>query len=408
MSFIRDKSVRKFFAGIIVFLFLLFLFDIMTGISQKNAVRKILIRHDNAIVSSLLQQGIAEDVAATAITSTKNTQDGEILLNKLGVNENTDILFLPAISDFSRRMVLADLIKSIVLIVFLLIMVFLFLWKRECLYKQAIRIVSDYTEGRFNIYLPQSNNGTIYQLFSSINNMASVLKSKQETEHSTKEFLKNTISDISHQLKTPLAALSMYNEIILDEPTNISTVVAFAQKSDTAIERIKTLILSLLKITRLDAGGINFEKKEYPITKLIDSAIENLTIRAVNEKKHMMITGSQEETIMCDFNWTSEAIGNIVKNAFDHIGTNGEIRISWERIPGQVRIFIADNGRGIIPEDLHHIFKRFYRSKNSADTQGIGLGLPLAKAVVEGQNGIISVQSEQGEGTTFIITFCEQ
>ena len=104
-------------------------------------------------------------------------------------------------------------------------------------------------------------------------------------------------------------------------------------------------------------------------------------------------------------NWTSEAIGNIVKNALDHTNANGEIVISWKRTPIEISIFIADNGSGIEPEDFHHIFKRFYRSKNSSPTQGIGLGLPLAKSVIEGQGGTISVQSKPKEGTLFFIQF---
>lgn len=105
--------------------------------------------------------------------------------------------------------------------------------------------------------------------------------------------------------------------------------------------------------------------------------------------------------------WTSEAIGNIVKNALDHTGSGGVIRITWEQTPAMVRISVTDNGDGIAPEDIYHIFKRFYRSKNikNMKTTGIGLGLPLAKSIVEGQGGVISVQSERHHGTTFTLSF---
>jgi len=108
---------------------------------------------------------------------------------------------------------------------------------------------------------------------------------------------------------------------------------------------------------------------------------------------------------ICDMEWTGEAIGNIVKNALDHTQAGGIVRITWERTPAMFRIFISDNGNGIVPEDIYHIFKRFYRSKHSLDTQGIGLGLPLAKSIIEGQNGVISVQSEVGKGTLFTLSF---
>ena len=118
--------------------------------------------------------------------------------------------------------------------------------------------MAGYSGSIFTDKLPGGGGGAVYVLFDRINNMASSLKSKQESEQSTKEFLKNIISDISHQLKTPLAALSTYTEIILDEPENTEAVRTFAEKSEAAEERMKTLISFILKIAKLDAGGIEF------------------------------------------------------------------------------------------------------------------------------------------------------
>ena len=118
-----------------------------------------------------------------------------------------------------------------------------------------------------------------------------------------------------------------------------------------------------------------------------------------------MLAGDSSQTLVCDMEWTGEAIGNLVKNAMEHTQPGGTIEITWERTPVMLRIFISDNGDGIAPEDIHHIFKRFYRSKHSLDTQGIGLGLPLAKSIIEGQGGIISAKSELYQGTTFTLSF---
>ena len=232
-----------------------------------------------------------------------------------------------------------------------------------------------------------------------------MLQSKSETEHKTKEFLKDSISDISHQLKTPLAALAMYQEIIENEQENADTVKQFAAKMGTSLKRMEQLILSMLKITRLDTGNIVFEKKSCYVAELIAHSVNELTTRAKNENKEILVDGDREQLLVCDMEWTSEAIGNIVKNALDHTQSGGTVHITWEHTPAMLRIFISDNGNGIAPEDIHHIFKRFYRSKHSLDTQGIGLGLPLAKSIVEGQGGIISVQSEINTGTIFTISF---
>lgn len=113
------------------------------------------------------------------------------------------------------------------------------------------------------------------------------------------------------------------------------------------------------------------------MSELIAHSVNDLTTRAKSESKQIQIDGDGEQQLICDMEWTGEAIGNIVKNALDHTQAGGIVRITWERTPAMFRIFISDNGNGIVPEDIYHIFKRFYRSKHSLDTQGIGLGLPL-------------------------------
>lgn len=248
------------------------------------------------------------------------------------------------------------------------------------------------------------DEGTIYQLFAFIDQLATMLQAKNEAENKAKEFLKSTISDIFHQLKTPLAALTMYQEIIENEPDHPNTVKEFSGKIGISLKRMEQLILSMLKITRLDVGTIVFEKEEYQISELVFRATSELTTRANKEKKEILLEGSSDEKLICDMEWTSEAISNIVKNALDHTDIGGKIHITWKNSPYMTRIMISDNGSGILPEDIHHIFKRFYRSKNSLDRQGIGLGLPLAKSIIEGQGGTILVQSTLEEGTTFTIS----
>lgn len=138
---------------------------------------------------------------------------------------------------------------------------------------------------------------------------------------------------------------------------------------------------------------------------MIAHSIRELTTRAENENKQIIVEKSPDEQLTCDMEWTGEAIGNIVKNALDHTVSGDVIHISWERTPAMVRISIADNGDGIAEEDIHHIFKRFYRSKHTLETPGIGLGLSLAKSIVEGQGGFLTVQSKLHHGTTFTLSF---
>lgn len=405
MNLFRDKQIRYF--GIFLFSFplLLFLFGMALNAVQEKAVHNLFLSHDRAIVTSLIEQGVSKAVIAKAVMNTVSSPEGTTLLANIGVTEHTAIRFLPFIAEFQQVSSYSLLLAGAFLTILLFIGTFIFLWKREQLYLQAAKVITCFTEGDFSCHMPQMNEGTIYRLFASVDQLATILQSKNEAGHKAKEFLKNTISDISHQLKTPLAALAMYHEIISDEPENIETVTEYSEKTGLALNRMEQLIQAMLKITRLDAGSIVFDKESCRIAELIYQATSELTTRAASEGKEIIIDESPEEAVLCDKQWTSEAIGNIVKNALDHTDSGGKIHISWNRTPAMIRILISDNGKGISPEDLHHIFKRFYRSKKSMDMQGVGLGLSLTKSIVEGQGGIISVQSTWHEGTVFTLSF---
>ena len=404
IGFLYDKQIRRycfFLAGMIL---LLFLSGVWFVAVQTNTVQAAFLEHENAIVTSLLDQGVPGEVIATALSNTNISGAGSSFLASVGRTTQTASSLLPFTAVFERTTGKIILTVEICFSLLLLVGTYLFLQSREHLYQQAIGIVQRFIEGDYSRHMPRMGEGTFYQLCSSIDRLATMLQSKNEAEHQAKEFLKATISDISHQLKTPLAALSMYQEIIENEPDNVDTVKEFTRKMGTSLGRMKQLILSMLKIARLDVGTITFEKESCQISDLVMQAVSELTTRADHEKKKILMDGDDTDTLICDAEWTSEAIGNIVKNALDHTKEGGTICVRWESTPLMTRISIADNGKGIAPEDIHHIFKRFYRSNSSSDTQGIGLGLSLAKAIVEGQGGTISVQSDLDRGTVFTIS----
>lgn len=405
MNLFRDKQIRYFGVFLFSFALLIFLSGMGLNAIQEKAIQNLFLSHDRAMATSLLEQGVSKDVIAKAVTNTVSSQEGVALLANIGITEHTAVRFLPFIAEFQQISGYSMLSMGAFLSMLLFSGAFIFLWKREQLYLQAAKVITCFTEGDFSYHMPQMQEGTIYRLFASVDQLATILQSKNEAGHKAKEFLKNTISDISHQLKTPLAALTMYHEIISVEPDHIETVTEYSEKTGLALKRMEQLIQAMLKITRLDAGSIVFEKESCRVSELIYQAINELTTRAASEGKEIIIDESPEETVLCDKQWTSEAVGNIVKNALDHTDSGGKIHISWNRTPAMVRILISDNGTGISPEDLHHIFKRFYRSKKSLDTQGAGLGLSLTKSIVEGQGGIISVQSALQEGTVFTLSF---
>lgn len=277
--------------------------------------------------------------------------------------------------------------------------------KQNQVMEQAVSQINAYLDGDHNARIECDEEGELYRLFHTVNSMAAVLNAHADNELREKEFLKNTISDISHQLKTPLAALNIYNGLLQDGDMELSAVKEFADLSEQELDRIETLVQNLLKITKLDAGAIVLEKATENVADMMRDIELHFAYRARQEKKEIILSGSDHLSLFCDRDWLNEAIDNIVKNAFDHTESGATIRVAWKELPSGVQIVITDNGCGIHPEDIHHIFKRFYRSRFSKDKQGIGLGLPLAKAIVEAHNGTIEVDSELGIGTTFTMNF---
>ena len=165
------------------------------------------------------------------------------------------------------------------------------------------------------------------------------------------------------------------------------------------------MLFRSLEITKLDAGTIIIEKSVENVADMVKDIELHFAYRAKQERKEIILSGADNITLFCDRDWIIEAISNIVKNALDHTGTGDRVVIDWKGLPDLTQITIKDTGSGIHPEDIHYIFKRFYRSRFSKDTQGIGLGLPLAKAIIEAHDGNITVDSELGKGSVFNITF---
>ena len=271
--------------------------------------------------------------------------------------------------------------------------------------EHAIEQIREYISGNKNARIECYEEGELYRLFYEVNSLVAVLNAHIENEGKEKEFLRNTISDISHQLKTPLAALNIYNGIIQGEADNPPAVKEFAGLSEQELERIETLVQNLLKISKFDAGTIVMERKTENISEMMVCIKKHFSFRAKQEGKNIILSGDETTDFVCDRNWLIEAVMNIVKNALDHTGEGDVVRIEWKLSASALQIAVKDNGSGIHPDDLYYIFKRFYRSRYSKDTQGIGIGLPLAKSIIEAHGGTIAVDSELGIGTAFYIDF---
>lgn len=383
-------------------------FLLAAGISfwlAKDFQRELLI-HDYGIAGYQLNH--EDELQISAFTAHPNESDiehGKEALASIGYSEKTSMQFLPAVREYRNQTMLCLFLLLLFLFGMIYLVLLLYLRRQHKAIRDAENIIREFLDGNTMSRIECSQTGDWYSLFHDVNEMAAILSAHAENQKRTKEFLQDIISDVSHQIKTPLSALKMYHEIISSHKEDAETVAGFSEKSQREIKRMENVIYTLLKLARLDAGIIQMEKAEENVSVLMQDVLERFETWAEQDHKEITLSGKSDITLNCDALWMSEAIGNIIKNALEHTQTGGHISVQWTQLPLMTQIIITDDGKGIHPEDLYNIFKRFYRSRFSSDIHGIGLGLPLAKSIVEAHGGTISVTSTRDAGTTFTLNF---
>ena len=371
----------------------------------KNFQQELLL-HDYGVAGHLLNN--EKELSISAFTSQPNENDierGRAALASIGYDETTSMRFLPAVQIYRNQTMFSVFLLLVFLFGAIYLSLFLYLRRQHKAFSNAENTIRQFLDGNTTSRIECSQAGDWYSLFHAINEMATILSAHAENQRQTKEFLQDIISDVSHQIKTPLSALKMYHEIIEGHKDDAATVRSFTEKSQREIKRMEDVIYTLLKLARLDAGIIQMEKTPENLSVLMQDVLERFETWAEREHKTITLSGKEDVVLSCDALWVSEAIGNIVKNALEHTENGGHIGVKWSQSPLMTQIEISDDGKGIHPEDLYNIFKRFYRSRFSSDVHGIGLGLPLAKSIVEAHGGTISVTSSLGAGTTFTLNF---
>ncbi|MFY9177910.1 MAG: HAMP domain-containing sensor histidine kinase [Caldicoprobacterales bacterium] len=371
------------------------------AISEKNIamVGKVLFSYpelEDDIVSIVTKEATFEEI-----------NRGRTILKKYGYTHDVSLFVQPTLKDLFLKSVL-----RLGMLTLLFIIPLLFLIKREYsqIYSKIIMVTSaaeKVMHNDFSIVLPEDREGDFALLNHQFNQMANRIKASLEHLKDDKIFLKNIMSDISHQLKTPLSSLIVLNELMLnDKNMDEKTRDEFLSRSLSQLERIEWLIINLLKMARLEAGAIEFQVDTLPLIQPVEKALYTLDVK-IKEKKQNIIINQLHENIVFkgDKDWTAEALINIIKNCIEHTPIGGDINIYLDESPIFSRVIIKDTGEGILKKDLPHIFKRFYKGSSSVKAESIGIGLALAKTIVESQNGIISVKSQRGKGTEFTVTF---
>ncbi|SFQ11264.1 Signal transduction histidine kinase [Psychrobacillus psychrotolerans] len=272
-----------------------------------------------------------------------------------------------------------------------------------------------YTEiGNLSSYLRQISNGN-YTLDVRDNQEGelSILKNDiykvtlMLSEHSAllqhdKVQLTNAISDISHQLKTPLTSMTVMADLLSEPELPPEKRTEFTRNIRIQLERIGWLVSSLLKFSKIDAGTVQFKKDSILVRTLFQKSLEPVLIPMDIKEQTVSIKGDDAVSFLGDLNWTAEAVINILKNCVEHTPEGGEISISFAENALYTEVIIADNGKGIPKEELPYVFQRFYKGKNASE-DSVGIGLALSHSIITSQNGDINIKSEKGIGTQFHI-----
>ncbi len=231
-----------------------------------------------------------------------------------------------------------------------------------------------------------------------------VFQKKEEESVREKERVKGLISDISHQTRTPVANIKLYLELLGDEELS-QNGQEFLEKIQGQMEKIDFLMQSMVKMSRIETGILQIHKEDKNLYETIRHAVASVVPEAAQKKIALYVDCEEEMFIRHDSKWTEEAISNVLDNALKYTESGGKIHIQTERQELFVKLSISDTGKGIAPERQAEIFTRFYREPEVHDKPGVGIGLYLARTIMELQKGYIEVQSEVGRGASFRLYF---
>ncbi|GAA0737797.1 HAMP domain-containing sensor histidine kinase [Clostridium oceanicum] len=374
-----------------------------------NTIKNSSIKNNSAIVGSIINKHpeLKEEIIplVTKGITEKDKEIGIKTLSRYGYNENLNIEFLPELKN--------DLTKTKIYIWIISLFMFIVLFylnyiQYNSIYKDISKITlgSKYMlENNYDKHLYTNREGEFSKLFNTFSNMRDIIRNNILDLKKEKTFLVNLLSDISHQLKTPLSSLIVFNEIIMSKDINEKEKNIFLLKSKNQLERMEWLIKSLLKLAKLDSGAIIFKKENNCLNDTIKESIETLSTKSLKNNVEIIFNGRNKIKMNHDKEWLTEAFINLIKNGIEHTDKGGYINISIVDSPIYYKVIIEDNGEGIYEEDLPNIFKRFYKGKRSKKSDSVGIGLALSKSIIEGQGGFIEVESERGYGTKFSILF---
>lgn len=404
--FLSNVEVKGFIRNYLILFIITIGLSIEISFVSINIIKNKVVENNQAIIGSIVAANPSfEKEIINVITqgrSTKNLNLGKDILNKYNYNEKISLNNEPIIKSSLPKIIRLNALFIAVIFSVIILMVMVYFKN----FYNDIKDMTDYvyhsSEGRNFEMKKRNQEGQIGLLKTELLKMTNILKEKVDLLNKEKIFLNDTISDISHQLKTPMTSLIILNDLMYGEISK-ETKHEFLNKIKSQLTRMEWLIKSMLKLSKIEAKVIDFNKEKVNVKELITRAIQPSLILIELKNINLSISGEEDITYIGDINWSTEALVNVIKNCVEHTPTGGNLDIKYEQNPLYLEIIIKDDGEGIDKKDLPHIFKRFYKGKSNSKEDSVGIGLAMTKSIIESQNGDIYVKSEKNKGTEFHI-----
>lgn len=392
------KYLLKSLCAIMFFIILLCLVNKVEYNKYKyNTNQKI-----NGIVAKIQEK--YPEIGKEEIIEILNSNNKDNVFNEYGYDINKDSY----INQNNEVYIKFNILKIFILLLSFMILIYLFVryyFKRDNEIEKIIKCLEKINQKNYEIDINDVSEDKLSILKHEIYKTTVMLKENTEKGNQDKINLKKSLQDISHQLKTPLtSSIIMLDNIIDDLENDIEIKPEFIKKVKKDISKISFLIQSILKLSMLESNTITFIRKEIPVKKIINSSIENIENLCDLKNIKIVVKDRSKKKIYCDYRWQVEALTNILKNAVDYSFNDSIIIVEVDNNNTYTQIKIKDFGKGMSEDETINIFKRFYKGKNSSSDSN-GIGLSLAKAIIEKDNGRVIANSLKGEGTTFSIKY---
>lgn len=404
MALFKKDNIKLFLLVSIIIVLIITIISIVYLNKQSTLYKQNLYDSLGAIVNVALKESPeAENAIIEAIKNMgkNDIEEGRKILNLYGISEE-NIVGLEAIDkliETNKNINIAIIVLGCVSIIIVFI---IYLYLREKKIKNITKYLKDLQNNEFSLKIEENTEGELSELQNQIVKITMMLQKQNEIMKKDKNELIVALSDISHQIKTPITSINIMIDILKEQNVDENIKREYFHEITKQLTSINWLITVLLKLSRLDSGVVEFQKEKIDLSKLINEVKQKMAI-ALEIKNQVLEVNVQENSKMIgDYNWTKEAITNIVKNCIEHTGEGKKIYIDVIENTLYSQILIKDEGQGIDEKDLPYIFNRFYKGKGSSK-ESFGIGLALAKSIIERQGGEIKVRSKIGKGTEFKI-----